>query len=140
MAVPDEVDFATEAALAKAKLGRALDAGVPAAFIAADEAYRQNYEFCSWCERRRIGHVVAAPRNQSIALSLDADISRIGGSRQADDLVARAPERAWKLRSAGAGVKGEGFYDWAVASPYPPENAPPGGADGCWCAPPDPHR
>ena len=37
-------------------------------------------------------------RNQSIPLSLDADISQIGGSRRADDLVARAPEQAWKRR------------------------------------------
>jgi SRSO17 transposase len=125
-AVPDEVDFATKTALAKDMLGRALDAGVPAAFVAADEAYGQDYKFRSWCEQRRIGYVVAVPRSQSIPLSLDAEISQLGGSRRADELVARAPERAWKRRSAGPGVKGERFYDWAVASLYPPENAPAG--------------
>jgi len=125
-AVPDEVEFATKTVLAKQMIGRALDAGVPASFVAADEAYGQDYKFRSWCEQRRIGYVVAVPRNQSIPLSVDADISQISGSRRADDLVARAPERAWKRRSAGPGVKGERFYDWAVASLYPPENAPAG--------------
>lgn len=115
-AVPDEVEFATKAVLAKDMLGRALDAGVPASFVTADEAYGQDHKFRSWCEQRRIGYVVAVPRSQTIPLSLEGAISEISGSRRADDLVARAPEQAWKRRSAGPGVKGERFYDWAVAS------------------------
>jgi SRSO17 transposase len=125
-AVPDEVEFATKTGLAKQMLGRALDAGVPASFVAADEAYGQDYKFRSWCEQRRIGYVVAVPRSQTIPLSVDGDLTQMAGSRRADDLVARAPEQAWKRRSAGSGVKGERFYDWAVASLYPPENAPAG--------------
>ena len=42
-AVPDEVEFATKAVLGEDMLGRALDAGVPASFVAADEAYGQDY-------------------------------------------------------------------------------------------------
>jgi SRSO17 transposase len=37
--VPDQVGFATKPALAKAMLGRALDAGVPAAWVTGDEVY-----------------------------------------------------------------------------------------------------
>ncbi|ALL85868.1 transposase (plasmid) [Pseudonocardia sp. EC080619-01] len=125
-AVPDEVEFATKTALAKDMLGRALDAGVPASFVTADEAYGQDYKFRSWCEQRRIGYVVAVPRSQTIPLSIEGDLAQMTGSRRADDLVARAPEQAWKRRSAGPGVKGERFYDWAVASLYPSENAPAG--------------
>jgi SRSO17 transposase len=58
-AVPDEVEFATKTVLAQKMLARALDAGVPAAWITADEAYGQDYRFRSWCEQRRIGYVVA---------------------------------------------------------------------------------
>ena len=125
-AVPDEVEFATKAVLAKDMLGRALDAGVPASFVTADEAYGQDYKFRSWCEQRRIGYVVAVPRSQTVPLSLEGDLGEITGSRRADDLVSRAPEQAWKRRSAGSGVKGQRFYDWAVASLYPPENTPAG--------------
>ena len=38
-AVPDDVQFATKPELARAMLGRALDAGLPAAWVTADEAY-----------------------------------------------------------------------------------------------------
>jgi SRSO17 transposase len=124
--VPDDVEFATKATLAQQMLDRALTAGVPAAWVTADEAYGQDYKFRTWCEQHRIGYVVAVPRSQSVPLSLDTQITQIGGSRRADDLVARAPEQAWKRRSAGPGVKGERFYDWAVASLFPSEHAPPG--------------
>jgi SRSO17 transposase len=125
-AVPDQVEFATKTTLAKTMLGRALDAGIPASWITADEAYGQDYRFRTWCEQHRIGYVVAVPRNQSIPLALDADITQVGGSRRADDLVARAPQQAWKRRCAGPGAKGERLYDWAVASLYPSDHAPTG--------------
>ena len=64
-AVPDTVEFATKAVLAQQMLGRALDAGVPAAWVTADEAYGQDYKFRTWCEQRRIGYVVAVPRSQT---------------------------------------------------------------------------
>jgi SRSO17 transposase len=40
--VPDQVGFATKPALAKAMICRALDAGVPAAWVAGDEVYGVN--------------------------------------------------------------------------------------------------
>ena len=36
---PDDAQFATKPELARAMLGRALDAGLPAAWVTADEAY-----------------------------------------------------------------------------------------------------
>jgi SRSO17 transposase len=123
-AVPEQAEFATKAVLAQRMLARALDAGVPAGWVAADEAYGQDYKFRTWCEQHKIGYVVAVPRSQSIPLPLDAGFSL--GSRRADDLVAQAPEPAWKRRSAGPGAKGERVYDWAVASLYPSEHTPPG--------------
>lgn len=32
-----------------------------------------------------------------------------------DHVLAQAPPEAWQHLSAGAGAKGEGFYDWAAA-------------------------
>ena len=80
-AVPDEVEFATKAVLAQDILGLALDAGVPASWVAADEAYGQDCKFRTWCERRRIGYVVAVPRSQSIPAG--------AGSSRADHAVVR---------------------------------------------------
>ena len=123
-AVPEETEFATKAVLAQRMLARALEAGVPAGWVAADEAYGQDYKFRTWCEQHKIGYVVTVPRSQSIPLPLDAGFSL--GSRRADDLVDQAPEQAWKRRSAGSGAKGERVYDWAVASLYPSDHTPPG--------------
>jgi SRSO17 transposase len=117
-AVPDEVEFATKAVLAQTMLGRALDAGVPASWVAADEAYGQDHKFRTWCERRRIGYVVAVPRSQTIPTDT--------GSSRADHATAAAPDQAWKRRSCGEGAKGERLFDWAVASVSAGEHTPPG--------------
>jgi SRSO17 transposase len=97
-AVAKAGDVATKAVLAQDMLGRALDAGVPASWVAADEAHRQDYKFRTWCERRRIGYVVAVPRSQTIPAG--------AGSSRANHAVAGAPEQAWKRRSCADGAKG----------------------------------
>lgn len=106
--VPDNVEFATKTTLAKQMLARALDAGVPARWVTADEAYGGDYKFRTWLEGCRIGYVVAVPRNQTIPIT--------AGSTRADHLVSRAPEQAWKRLSCGPGAKGPRMFDWAVAS------------------------
>ncbi|WSV86978.1 IS701 family transposase [Nocardia sp. NBC_01009] len=106
--VPDEVEFATKATLAKQMLARALDAGVPARWVTADEAYGGDSKFRSWLENRRIGYVVAVPCSQAIPVT--------AGSTRADYLVAQAPSQAWKRRSCGEGAKGPRLFDWAVAT------------------------
>jgi SRSO17 transposase len=118
-AVPDEVEFATKTDLARAMLGRALDAGVPAGWVTADEAYGKDHKFRAWLEQRRIGYVVAVASNQAIAGS--------AGTSRADVLAAHAPQQAWQRRSCGNGAKGPRLFDWAVASlPADQDSAPPG--------------
>jgi SRSO17 transposase len=95
--VPDEVEFATKAVLAQQMLGRALDAGVPASWVAADEVYGQDHKFRTWCERRRIGYVAAVPRSQTIPAA-------VGSSRA--DSAAAAAQNAWKRLSCAGGAKG----------------------------------
>ncbi|WSG61744.1 transposase [Nocardia sp. NBC_01730] len=107
LSVPDEVAFATKATLAKQMLARALDAGVPARWVTAEEAYGGDYKFRTWLEERRIGYVVAVPRSQTIPVT--------AGCTRADHLVAQAPSQAWKRLSCGAGAKGPRMFDWAVA-------------------------
>jgi SRSO17 transposase len=118
-AVPEEVEFATKAELARAMLARALQAGVPARWVAADEAYGQDSKFRRWLEAQRIGYVVAVPHNQTIPATQ--------GCTRADHLVAHAPAQAWKRRSAGDGAKGPRLYDWAVAELATYEDTTPSG-------------
>jgi SRSO17 transposase len=87
-AVPDEVDFATKTVLAQDMLARALDAGVPAAWVTADEAYGKDHKFRTWLESRRISYVLAVACNQTIPA--------MAGTSRADVLAAQAPEDAWK--------------------------------------------
>src|SRR4051794_36533239 len=49
------------------------------------------------------------------------------GRFQAKALVTRIPKRAWQQMSAGAGAKGERYYDWAQL-----DIAGPAGRPGNW--------
>ena len=118
-AVPGDVVFATRTELARVMLGRALEAGVPAAWVTADEAYGKDGKFRAWLEQRRIGYVVAVPCDQAIPGS--------AGTSRADVLATQAPEQAWKRRSCGQGAKGPRIFNWAVASlPCSEDSTPPG--------------
>jgi SRSO17 transposase len=117
-AVPAGAEFATKPELARAMLGRALDAGVPAAWVTADEAYGKDHQFRAWLEARRIGYVVAVPCSQAVPGS--------AGTSRADVLAAHAPAPAWKRRSCGDGAKGPRVYDWAAAT-LPDDGAAPAG-------------
>jgi SRSO17 transposase len=118
-AIPEDAQFATKTVLARQMLARALDAGVPAAWVTADEAYGSDYKFRTWLERRRIGYVVAVACNQTIPA--------VAGTSRADLLVAQAPDEAGKRRSCGDGAKGPRLFDWAVASlPVYEDTTPPG--------------
>jgi SRSO17 transposase len=123
--VPDSVQFATKTDLARLMLGRALDAGVPAAWVTADEAYGRDGRFRDWLEQRRIGYVVAVASNQ--AVTGDAGTSR------ADVLAAHAPDQAWKRRSCGGGAKGPRVFDWAAAT-LPADGTEPPGWSRCLLA------
>jgi SRSO17 transposase len=103
-----QVEFATKPVLARTMLARALDAGVPAWWATADEAYGQDGMFRGFCEQRHLGYVVAVPRNQTIPLGV--------GTARPDTLAADAPQQAWKRLSAGEGTKGPRVYDWAMAT------------------------
>lgn len=114
----DEVTFATKAVLATTTLARALEAGVAAAWAAANEAYGQDSTFWTWLEQHRIGYVVAVPHSQATPAGI--------GSTRADHTAEHAPAQAWKRRSAGNGAKGPRLYDWAVTSLPARDHTPPG--------------
>ena len=104
--IPDQVGFQTKPQLARRMLARALDAGVPAAWVTADEVYGQDGRLRRWLEERDVAHVLAVGRNQSL-------VSGLFRFERADQLAARVPAGAWRHLSAGQGAKGERTYAWA---------------------------
>jgi SRSO17 transposase len=116
--VPDDVQFSSKPELARLMLGRALDAGVPASWVTADEAYGRDGKFRGWLEQRRIGYVVAVASNQPVRGD--------AGPSRADVLAAHAPDQAWKRRSCGNGSKGPRVFDWAAATLPESSGQPPG--------------
>jgi SRSO17 transposase len=87
-------------------IGRALDAGTPAAWVSADEVYGQDPALRAGLARRGLGYVLAIPKRHLVSTGI--------GARTAIELARRLPARAWQQMSAGSGVKGPRWYDWAL--------------------------
>jgi SRSO17 transposase len=104
-----EVPFRTKPELALAMLARALDAGVPAGWVAADEIYGQHAGLRLALEERGMPYVLAVPVNQYTIAAVDGRIGQV----RVDALSAAVPAGDWTRLSAGAGAKGPRVYDWA---------------------------
>ncbi len=103
--VPEDTAFATKPALAREMIGRALDAGTPAAWVTADEVYGQDPRLRAGLARRGLGYVLAVAKSHLVTTP---------GPRPAAGLARQLPARAWQRLSAGAGAKGPRWYDWAL--------------------------
>jgi SRSO17 transposase len=103
-----DVEFSTKPELALAMLTRALDAGVPAGWVAADEVYGQHAGLRLALEERGMPYVLAVPVNQYTIATLDGRIAQA----RVDAVSAAVPESDWQRLSAGAGAKGPRIYDW----------------------------
>jgi SRSO17 transposase len=104
--IDDSVPFATKNEHFKWMLQRAIDAGVPFAWVTADEAYGQVKHLRFWLEERRVAHVLATKVNDTV-------ITTRGAQARVDALVTALPRQAWKRISGGQGAHGERIYDWA---------------------------
>lgn len=108
--VPEAVTFQTKPQLALTLLERALDGGVPAAWVTADEVYGNDFAFRHALEVREQAYVVAVKRTQ--AVSTWPPHGPIGQTTVAA-LIADLPADAWQRLSCGVGAQGERIYDWA---------------------------
>jgi len=113
--VPAEVAFATKGVLAREMLARAFAAGVPAAWVAGDEAYGNDGDLRGWLEEQQRPYVLAV----SCTHYLQDGCYR----GRVDGIVADLPEEVWIQVSAGAGSQGPRLYDWACGQ-LPGETAP----------------
>jgi SRSO17 transposase len=98
-------------------LQRALDAGVPASWVTADEAYGGDPALRRFLEDRGLSYVLAVKCTE---LLRPAD----GSARAtAEQLAAGVPAEQWVACSAGHGAKGRRLYDWARVELAAPASA-----------------
>ena len=111
--VPQAVAFATKILLARRMVERAVAAGVPAKWVAADAVYGSDYHFRITAEGLGLGYVVG----------VRADFAVVSGWRQvrARALLADVPDDCWHRLSCGDGAKGPRVYDWALLRANCPE-------------------
>jgi SRSO17 transposase len=110
--IGDEVAFATKPELARQMIERAIVAGVPFGWVAADEAYGQNAALRDWLGEGHVSYVLAVPRSFTAATA--------AGPMRADALAALVPAAGWQQVSCGDGSKGPRFYDWALIATASP--------------------
>jgi SRSO17 transposase len=103
-AVPATVRFATKPHLAKEVILRALESGLPVAWVTGDEVYGADYRLRVALEERAQPYALTVSAKQAIAVGWQ--------QRQARDLVAAEPASAWERHSCGDGSKGPRLYDW----------------------------
>ena len=107
--IPGGTAFATKPQLARRMIGRAVTAGVPFAWTAADEAYGDNGPLRAWLEDSQLRYVLAVSCDHRVPAGAGQVI-------RADELAAGLPRRAWQRLSAGQGAKGCRYHDWAWMS------------------------
>jgi len=106
-AIPETVELASKPELARRMIGRALDSGAAAAWVAADEVYGHDSQLRRFLEGRQMAYVLAVASDQRW---WQADFMQ----PRVDAMARSLPAPAGKRFSAGFGSKGERLYDWAL--------------------------
>lgn len=100
----------TKPELAAAMIERALDAGVQAQWVAGDTVYGANHRLRQRLEVQGMHYVLAVPKNHTVMMPSP---TTLGVEGRADEVIAALDARAWRIRTAGAGTKGDRDYAWA---------------------------
>src|SRR5215213_5773643 len=94
--VPAEVGFRTKPQLARVLLEHALDAGVPASWVTADEVYGGDPALRVWLEDRGVFYVLAVKGTEPLAVSGPNGVVH----ERAEQLAAAVPAEQWIACSA----------------------------------------
>jgi SRSO17 transposase len=110
--------FATKPTLARALIDRAVEAKVPAGWVAGDEVYGADPRLRSAVRGHGLGYVLAIAANRRVPTH--------AGPIRVDALPAVIPKYAWQKHSAGAGAHGPRLYSWAWFRLLPEDDGDPG--------------
>jgi SRSO17 transposase len=114
----DRRGFATKPALARALIGRAVEAKVPAAWVAGDEVYGADPALRAAIRGHGLGYVLAVSANRRMPTP--------AGPIRVDALPQLLPAWAWQKHSAGAGSRGHRLYSWAWIALLPEDDSDTG--------------
>jgi SRSO17 transposase len=103
--IPKGLTLTTKPKLGLAMLDRALEAGMPFAWVTGDSVYGADHRIRRRLEARQRGYVLAVTSGQRL------------GFVPVEDWLAKIPPDGWRRLSAGDGAKGPRLYDWAYL-PY----------------------
>jgi len=101
----DRRGFATKPTLVTALIDRAIEAHVPAAWVAGDEVYGADPRLRAAIRGHGLGYVLAVAANRRVPTD--------AGPIRVDALPELIPTHAWQTHSAGAGSHGPRLYSWA---------------------------
>src|SRR6476620_4698363 len=106
--VPEEIAFATKPQLARGMIARAIRAGVPFAWVAADSVYGVG-EIEMALRRVGKGYVLGVSRSHQF----NSWIGKPEVAGTAEEIGEELDPAAWQRLSAGSGTTGERMYEWA---------------------------
>ncbi len=109
--IPDETEYRTKPALALQMVERALDAGVPAAWVTGDEVYGSDGKLRRALEGRGQAYVLAVRSNEAVTTWPPYGPP---GQVRVGDLVSGLSSEGWQHLSCGEGAQGPRIYDWAL--------------------------
>ena len=109
--IPEDLVHRTKPSLALEMIERALDAGVPAAWVTGDEVYGSDGTLRRALEARGQAYVLAVRSNE--CTTTWPPYGPPGQVRLAD-VAATVPTEGWQRLSCGEGVQGPRRYDWAA--------------------------
>jgi SRSO17 transposase len=105
--VPENIEFATKPTIAREMIAKALDAGVPCAFVLGDALYGSDKRLRVMLEERDQPYVLAVRSNETVMLATapfhSTTTEAVANARSAGD---------WVCHAAGEGAKGPRLYDW----------------------------
>ena len=110
--------FATKPTLAAALVARAVEAKVPAAWVAGDEVYGADPKLRAAIRGHGLGYVLAVAANRRVPTA--------AGPIRVDRLPPQLPTGAWQKHSAGTGSHGHRYYSWAWIALQPEDDTDTG--------------
>jgi SRSO17 transposase len=106
--IPDEITFASKPELARLQYEHLRELGIPFSWAAGGEVYGRHGKLLEEHEKNGEAYACFIPRNYMVRTSK-------GESKKVDELLDRIDGR-YELRSAGPGVNGPRYYEWAMLS------------------------